>query len=212
MSRKRESEAVLSLDSFLDIVTNVVGVLILVAVVTVLGTGDIGISAGPSALYAPKAGSTRYLFEIVNNEVFYVDESGIAKKVQDEVKAAIAEKPSAEAVSAYLNNNIVGNEFYRIRGEIRDEGLVWVYSRKPDVSGENKDTLPLPHSAFRQKLDRAAAEGAFVYFVVHEQSFDAFQKARELTQEKGVSMGWHPVPGTGAIRMAQRGTLGNRIQ
>ena len=84
MSKRRGSDEVLfSLDSFLDIVTNVVGVLVLVAMVTVLSAGNISVPSGATAMAAPRPSGQRLLFECAGDEVFFVDEEGNGRRLLD---------------------------------------------------------------------------------------------------------------------------------
>ena len=49
--RDRSEDVELSLDSFLDIVTNVIGVMVLIAVIAVVSAQNITISLGTPVLY-----------------------------------------------------------------------------------------------------------------------------------------------------------------
>ena len=64
---------------------------------------------------------------------------------------------------------------------------------------------------FRQRLADLGHDG-FAYFVVHDDSFEVFRKARDLARERGVAVGWHPVEGRAPLRLAVNGSLGKRIQ
>lgn len=210
--RSREDTAVLSLDSFLDIVTNVVGVLILVAVVTVLGAGDIGVSAGASALTAPRPSAARLLFECSGDEVFFVDEEGNAERIKNVVQAAQGEAPiTGEAVVALLDGRDIGDQLHRVRAELTSEGITWVYSLRPGVRGEAAPHIESPRSSFQRRLDDLPAT-SFVYFVVHDDSFEVFQKARDIARARGIAVGWHPVEGKRPLRLSGIGSLGKRIQ
>lgn len=210
--RAREGVGVLSLDSFLDIVTNVVGVLILAAVVTVLGAGDIGVSAGASALSSPKPTARRFLFECARDQVFFVDEEASAERV----KAALgvdqdASPVTAELIAQVLADKDVGDATHRVQAEALESGLAWKYVLRPGARGERKEALDSAASNFQRHL-RHLPPGGFVYFVVHDDSFDVFQKAREVVRARGLAMGWHPVKGSAPLRLSSAGSLGRRVQ
>lgn len=213
MSRRiREETPVLSLDSFLDIVTNVVGVLILVAVVTVLGASDIGVSAGASALSPPRKSAARVLFECSREQLFLVDEKGNTERVQLAVSLALADKIiTAEAVTTYLEDADIGDRTHRVRAQLRPEGLAWIYALRPTARGEPEASLDHRSSTFQRTLD-SLEPGGFVYFVVHDDSFAIFRKARDLARARGISIGWHPALGEEPIRLSTIGSLGKRIQ
>jgi hypothetical protein len=212
MSRRRQApSAALSLDSFLDIVTNAVGMLILIAVVTVLGARDVAVSAGPSVLRQPSASATRVLFECSADQVFFIDEQAHGKRVEEVVRSTPSGPASTEMVEQLLLDRDVGDETYRVQARALTEGLAWLYERRPDARGVKADDLARQDGAFLQALE-GLDDGAFVYFVVREDGFEAFRRAREVVAARGLAMGWHPVEGGGAIRLSSVGSLGKRIQ
>jgi hypothetical protein len=205
---------VLSLDSFLDIVTNVVGVLILVAVVTVLSAGDITISSGATALRAPpRAVATRILVECARGEVFIVDEEKNAEKVREAVEGWKSEdfEVSGEAVVTRLEYNDIGDKSHRVRAEIVPEGLAWVYELRKRARGDSVEEIESGDSKLAEVI-RDAGAGSYVYFVVHEDSFDAFRAARDLARSRGIATGWHPVEKATPLRISSVGSLGKRVQ
>ncbi len=210
--RKRDDTPFLSLDAFLDIATNVVGILILVAVVTVLGAGNISVSSGASALNPPKPRSNRVLFELKGDEIYVVDEKGNGERVQDAVRRALGEDAtSADRVASLLVETDVGDRTYRVQAEAQPGGVAWVYTLRADARGESMTDLAKEDSRFRRTLE-SLDSGSFVYFVVHEDSFDMFKKARDLAIEKGVAIGWHPVEGGAPLKLSSGGSLGKRVQ
>jgi hypothetical protein len=204
--------ATLSLDSFLDIVTNVVGVLILVALVTVLGAGDVSVASGVAARPAPEAGASRVLFECTEEGVFFVDEQGTA-----EIVAGLArhtwgdEPPTADKLVTLLEGRDVGSDLYRVRAEQTADGLVWTYRRRAGASGESASALQSADSAFQKKLGELAG-GGFAYFVVRGDGFESFRRAREIAHARGIATGWLPLVRSEPIRLSARGGLGRRVQ
>jgi hypothetical protein len=210
--RKRDDTPFLSLDAFLDIATNVVGILILVAVVTVLGAGNISVSSGASALNPPKPRSSRVLFELKGNEIYLVDEKGNGERVQDAVRRSLGEDAiTGDRVASLLVERDVGDRTYRVQAEPQPEGIAWVYTVRADAHGESMTEIGDESSKFRRTLENLDP-GSFVYFVVHDDSFDMFKKVRELASEKGVAIGWHPVEGAEPLKLSSGGSLGKRVQ
>jgi hypothetical protein len=212
MSRRRsQDEAALSLDSFLDIVTNVVGVLILVAVVTVLSAGDIGVPSGASALAAPKSTASRVLFECSKGKVFFVDEEGNGDRVKQEAnKASRGAMVSKKALVELLQDKDVGDASHRVTAEPLAHGVAWVYELREHARGETAEEVEKRGSAFQRKL--AESGSSFAYFVVHDDSFEAFRRARDVARARGVAVGWHPVEGRTPVRLSAIGSLGRRVQ
>jgi len=212
MSKRRGSEEVLfSLDSFLDIVTNVVGVLVLVAIVSVLSAGNISVPSGATAMTAPRPTAERLLFECSGDEVFFVDEEGNGRRVLDAVRRASDNTISRDDLVALLEVRDVGDATHRVRADPLARGLAWVYTLRSDAHGERAADLDRADSAFRKQL-AGLERGGFVYFVVHDDSFEIFRKARDIARARGISIGWHPVEGQGPVRLSAVGSLGKRIQ
>lgn len=212
MSKRRANEEVLfSLDSFLDIVTNVVGVLVLVAMVTVLSAGNISVPSGATAMAAPRPSATRMLFECAGDQVYFVDEEGNGRRVLDEVSRAGDPKISRDALIALLDDKDIGDATHRVQADRVDRGIAWVYALRNEAKGERVADLDREDSAFRKQV-AGLPRGGFAYFVVHDDSFEVFRKAREIARARGVSVGWHPVEGKEPVRLSAVGSLGKRIQ
>jgi hypothetical protein len=206
--RRGTDEVLFSLDSFLDIVTNVVGVLVLVAIVTVLSAGNISVPSGATAMTAPKPSAERLLFECAGDQVFFVDEEGNGRRVLEEVGER---KMSRDALVSLLDDTDVGDATHRVRAELPGRGVAWVYTLREGAQGERAADLDRVASAFRKRL-AGLDRGGFAYFVVHDDSFEVFKKARDIARERGVSVGWHPVEGQAPVRLSAVGSLGKRIQ
>ncbi len=123
-------------DSFLDIVTKVVGVLVLVAMVTVLSAGNFSVPSGATAMTAPKPSASRLLFECAGDEVFFVDEEGNGRRVLDEVKQAGAPAISRDDLVALLDDKDVGDPTHRVRADRLARGVAWIYGLRPGAHGE----------------------------------------------------------------------------
>jgi hypothetical protein len=214
MSRRkhgaRGEEAPFSLDSFLDIVTNVVGVLVLVAMVTVLSAGSISTPSGTVAMTLPLPQASRVLFECAGDEVFVVDEEGNEARIVEEAKKAGSAATRQDLVSM-LDGRDIGDATHRVRAEALPNGLAWVYALRPGVHGERAADLDREGGAFRRRV-QGLGKGSFAYFVVHDDSFDVFGKARDLLRARGIAVGWHPVEGRSPLRLSAVGSLGKRVQ
>jgi hypothetical protein len=211
MRRRRGNDEILfSLDSFLDIVTNVVGVLVLVAMVTVVSAGKISVPSGATAATAAKPTATRLLFECSHDEVFFVDEEGNGRRVLEEA-SHVGAHPSRNVLAEMLEANDVGDATHRVHVDTTERNLSWVYTLRPDARGEGASDLDREGSDFRRRLGGIEGSG-FAYFVVHDDSFEVFRKARDLARTRGIAVGWHPVEGHASLRLSANGSLGKRTQ
>ncbi len=203
----------MSLDSFLDIVSNVVGVLILVAVVVVLGAGDVSISSGATATRTVKSSAPRVVFELRDERAYFLDEEANGQRVVAAVKDAYTDRePSVDDIVAALNGTDVGDATYRVRAEpATDGGIAWMYRMRASATGESCAELSQSGSKFLAQLERLP-QGGFVYFIVREDSFELFRCARDVAKRRGLEFGWHPVEGKEPLRFSVGGDLGRRIQ
>jgi hypothetical protein len=212
MSRRHgNEEAPFSLDSFLDIVTNVVGVLVLVAMVTVLSAGNISVPSGATAMTAPGPMAARVLFECSGDEIHFVDEEGNGRRVLEELTSTGSKGTSRVELIALLDGRDVGDATYRVRADSLPNGLAWVYTLREGARGERAADLDRTDSVFQQKL-AGIERGGFAYFVVHDDAFEVFHEARDRARARGVQVGWHPVEGNAPLRLSAVGSLGRRIQ
>ena len=212
MSRRvPEAAPALSLDSFLDIVSNVVGVLVLVALVTVLGAGEIAVS-GPAVKTASPGTARRVLFECRGDRLLVVDEEGNGRRVAEVVAGRSLPTPlSADVLAPQQLGQVVGDASHRVEAEVLPGGLAWVYTARDGAPGEGPDALGRPDSRFREVL-RGLEPGGFAYFVVHDDGFEVFRRAREVVAAEGIAVGWHPIEGDAPIRLSAVGSLGRRVQ
>ncbi len=213
MSRRRRAEGeILSLDSFLNIVTIAVGGLILVALVTVLGVGDVSVTSGSTALAAPRPSAKRVIFQASGDRLYFLDEEGNGKRVVEAVEKHGGEGArTAESITTLLRDTDVGDETHRVLAEATPQGLAWAYDLRDDARGESTAELGREGSAFEAKLASMGQE-SFAYFVVHEDGFEVFRRAREMAAARGVAVGWHPVLEGAPVRLSRAGTLGRRVQ
>jgi hypothetical protein len=210
--RKRPEGELMSLDTFLNICTIAVGGLVLVALVTVLGVGEVSVGSGGVAMAAPAPTATRVLFEAVGGQLYLVDEEGLGKKVREAAANREGGPPTTTAaVMAMLLATDVGDARHRITAEESAHGLAWVYERRDDAPGDDLEGLKRGDSELERALASMDADH-FAYFVVHEDSFEVFRVARERAAARGVAIGWHPVVAGTPLRLGTGGSLGRRVQ
>ena len=69
------------LDSFLDIVTNAIGFLVLVALLVAISSQNMSVLLSTPLLRPPPAGTTRVLFECRGNRILRIDEDAIDRNI-----------------------------------------------------------------------------------------------------------------------------------
>jgi hypothetical protein len=180
------------LDSFLDIVTNVAGVLILVAVVTVLSAGDISMSLGTPILHPAPAGAEPILFECKNQRISRLPERELNRQFDRLKRERGADKVTVDDVEQLLSAGILRDAAYRVRLRIVGGTPLILFEPRYPVQGETTAELQAPNSAYRSYLKGLDPEVQYLYFLVREDSFDVFREARKVAAGAGLQVGWHP--------------------
>ncbi|MEZ6093383.1 MAG: hypothetical protein R3C03_03975 [Pirellulaceae bacterium] len=192
MSRYLESslESDESLDSFLDIITNVIGVLVLIACSIALQLRNYEPPKAAPSLEKKPDGFTNAYFDCSKGQCAAIEYP------KDTYQRIIAE--------AYDHNN--GSiswdflvEFCNDRSDswhpthamtmTRSERQVVQLQVEMKVRSSQTGTIDL------QKLIKAAGDPSdtTIYFFVHADSFDEFRNAREIARSLGFRVGWRPV-------------------
>jgi len=196
-------------DSFLDVMTNALGVMVLVAVATVLQAGGAKVYLGTPVVHDPPHGAKRVLYECRDQHVVRVDEDMLDRILENELLLGFPDGRSSLGESnRYLEENDVGTEHHRIRlvrggKEVR---------QRDGPQGESIAEVMKPGSSFRKSVQSLDPRRRFAFFVVHSDSFDAFQVARRIARKRGLEVGWEPHETGAPIKFGQRGRRGDRVQ
>lgn len=200
-----------NLDSFLDILTNTVGVLMFIGLFVSLLAVEVGtVIRTPLSTQTNKVGK---FFELRNNQVFYVNDP----KIEKEIQKAFSKLPRCyepeipENVSSYmydffleqirkyqrclvgrnrqLNTFYINNGDYMVRflenGSLKYEP---VFGSK----GENAQELKIENSKFNAVLNSLDPNYNFIAFIVRPDSFALFRTARSEALSQGFDVGWEP--------------------
>ncbi len=213
MSRRRKGIDQ-SLDSLMDILSNVVGVMVLMAVIIVLNSQNVTLSLGSPILQEPPENARRLLFECRNNRVMLVnlnrlDEAVI--EVQKKYREAQGVLPSARDLAAYLDQNDVGDQYYRVRLELKN-GANFIYEPRRDGMGATALEIVKEDSPYQRMLDRLDGETSYLFFVVRPDSFDIFRTARAEATGAGLKVGWDPLRSSEPLRLRTGSNRGGQVQ
>ncbi len=202
-----------NLDSFLDILTNTVGVLMFVSLfVTLIAVEADSIVRTPLATKTQK--NPRF-FEVRDGKVTYLNDA----KVQREIELLIGNLPSCnrpdfsdsldfESSSEYVrrmsdyrscirsrSNRLINfrtqTQYYNVK-MLNASTFSMIYEPIPTREGENKDELALPESEFNQVLANLKPQEDYLAFIVRPDGFSAFRAAREQAWAQGFDVGWEP--------------------
>lgn len=208
--RKRNNPSQ-NLDSFLDILTNTVGVLMFIGLfVSLLTVEAERVIKTPLRAETTKEG---VFFELRNNQLFYISDPEIETQI-DQLQSSLPtcytpETPqinSQRAYQSYLNEiNIYNNCISSVRRRLSNflvnndqytvsftEGGALRYEQNPEAQGENNQQLRANNSQFEQILQDLDSNEQYIAFIVRPDSFPAFRAAREKAVSNGFEVGWEP--------------------
>lgn len=193
--RRRQRNTRLSHDSMLDIVTNSLGLLILVATLTAFSSQGIKFTLGAPIMYEADASKEVVQFEIREGGLYPID----LEFLEDEF-VAFFESEYANKVdyAESFNARQVKTDYYELSLGAGDpgaglySGFIKLTPLENAVADRVAD-LDDPESEIRLKLKTMDPEKQWLFFLVREDSFQAFRKFREYLMAKGYEVGWTPV-------------------
>jgi len=200
-----------NLDSFLDVLTNTVGVLMFIGLFVSLLTVEADrIIKTPLRAETDKKG---VFFELRNNQLFYISDPEIETQIEDIYSSLptcnLPEPPRSRsqfAYQTYLNeiniyNSCTSNIARRVKNFSVDNGQYRVsftadaslrYEPISNAQGEENQQIGAENSQFAQILQTLNPNEQYVAFIVRPDSFSTFRAAREKALTKGFQVGWEP--------------------
>jgi hypothetical protein len=212
VSSRARPDALIALDSFLDVMTNAVGIMILVAIVVVVHSGTLSVTLGTPVLRDPAAGAERRVVHCAANRVAFLDEAQLRRRAWDalerECEARGGPLASAEEVEQVFAQRDVGTATHRVH--YIDSATSVFAPRKG--AGEKSSELRAPDSRFRARLAALDPAKDWLFFVVETDSFGAFRVARRLARDRGFDVGWYPHASGEPIAVSAAGSIGEHAQ
>ncbi|MFN4278912.1 hypothetical protein [Thermosynechococcus sp.] len=201
-----------NLDSFLDVLTNTVGVMIFVCLFASLTA-----AVSPALVRTPIARETRkqvYFFECRENRAIPLEEDQAGEAIDRHLRR-ITENPFADArqIQQQLESFRHSTRYYNVRlNLVHSQGqpiLQTLFEPRDRTAGEFFSTLEKPTSNFRRTLDRLSPSQHSLVFFVRPDSFDCFRAARAIAWRSGFDVGWEPMAEGRAIIFVSGG--GRRV-
>lgn len=184
----------LGLDSFTDIMTNVVAILIFLALIGLTSGGGVKFELGAPIVREPAPGAKPFIFECRGDAVFAVD----LETIQEQVKKAAQEvekEPGFTPESGFERlaaRRFEGpNHVARIKLEPQPHLSL---EPKTGPAGTPEARLEGAGEEFLGRLGSLDPKARFVYFYVRPDAFASFRKARSVAIARGFEVGWQPVP------------------
>ncbi len=193
--RRRTSGSALGLDSFVDIVMNVMGALFFMVIYTALQSA--GLKGKITTPLASVAQTEPVLFECRSNTVYFPALHELAQRMAKDFQECLkAKETTLSSCLDRYDKGRIRNAFYSARPglSLGSGGLRLGVSFEP-VPGARGDTLVQirdENSAFRRELARLDPHKHHVYFIVRADSFGVFHSARRTARQLGFHTGWEP--------------------
>ena len=191
--RVRGRAAPSNLDSFLDTLTNTVGVMIFVLLFVTLSAADATILVKTPLRTATQ--KEEIFFEVRGDRVAHLDTKAGSSEFSRFMEGL--PRPSLWNL-AYIVERVydfsgdTGNHSVSVVGNIMSGNLGLSYRMKENV-GDTLKALRRADSHFQRILARADTSRQFVAFIVREDGFEAFREARKQATARGFQSGWEPI-------------------
>ena len=218
--RRRNHSVSQNLDSFLDILTNTVGVLMFISLfVTLIATGS-----SPKTkvtIQTPLSSPTdkqSLWFEIDENKISYLDLRQVREKeleLSGNLPNCNRPKGDPNALDYFSRQNNYQSCLLSILGrqsnfrtntknyavKTVDRGVSLEFEQRSPDTGEATSQITAPGSDFQQVLSRFNAKQDYLVFIVRPDSFEAFRAARKQAWDAGYEVGWEPISQDAPIRI-----------
>ncbi|ACK72470.1 conserved hypothetical protein [Gloeothece citriformis PCC 7424] len=200
-----------NLDSFLDILTNTVGVLMFISLFITLVTVEAG-----QVIETPLVSQSNkkpHFFEIRNNRVVEINDAEVDRQLAFLMQSlpscsrpTLPEMTDAGAYELYTEqlqlyeqcrlNAVAQIKNFQVRTKSYNVTLYdlngLLYEPLHDEVGETIDQLSESDSQFETVLKNLNPQETYLAFIVRPDSFSAFRAARQKAREKGFDVGWEP--------------------
>ena len=204
--RKPKEEPELLMVSFCDIVTITTAAMFFAMLITVMEAVKVPVfKPTPRAKVTNKA---PVFFECRNNQVFYIDKEGLdqeVKKLLDTLNPGTRSGDLAQFGKA-VSGAEVGNEYYKVVPSYLLTAIM-ALEPKADAQGDAESKLADPGSKFQTVLRQLHHESQYVAFLVRDESFEAFRRARNVADKLNFDIGWELLGADEPIKFGAGGSV-----
>lgn len=189
MARIKKADPELLLVSFCDILTISISGLFMATIITVFEATKIPeLSMTPKAIPTTKSAM---FFECRGDELYFVDKETLDRQIAD-VLSRLNPNVRSGDIQGFLRviqEQDIGNEYFKV---VPSYLLTAVIALEPraGVPGISYDTLENLNGKFQKTLSRLDKERYYIAFLVRDDSFNAFRKARFVADKLGYDTGW----------------------
>lgn len=197
--RSSEGASILNLDSLMDILSCLVGVMLFLVIYTVLELGSTSFEVSvPTPRDRPI--ESRRVFVVVNDESVRMMNSSqpvsdlltfMAGADVSELSERVAEANLSPPTDNYFRYRLdYDRDAVRVNEQVRDYDIL--VSELPGEVGERIGALD-GESRFEAELDDLDSDFFWLEFAVDSASVDVFRRARDIAEAKGFATRWVPL-------------------
>ncbi len=197
--RSSEGASILNLDSLMDILSCLVGVMLFLVIYTVLELGSTSFEVSvPTPRDRPI--DSRRLFVVVNDETVRAMNSSqpvsdlltfLAGAEVSDLPERVAEANLSPPTDNYFRYRIdYDRNAARVSEQVRDYTIL--VSELPGEVGERLDALD-GASRFEAELEALEPDFFWIEFAVDSMSVDVFRRARDIAETRGFATRWVPL-------------------
>jgi hypothetical protein len=187
--RKKKGEPEMLIVSFCDIVTITTAAMFFAMLITVQEAVKIPVFR-PTPRAVP-SNKQPVFFECRADQVFYIDKEGLDTQVA-KLLNTLSPNVRGGDIAGFLKaiqGQEVGNEYYKINPSYLLAAVMALEARA-GVLGENTDQLEKPGGKFQLILSQLDPKTQYIAFLVRDDSFNVFRKARYVADKLGYNTGW----------------------
>lgn len=191
MPRPRKGDPELLLVSFCDIVTITTAAMFMAMIVVIDESSRIP-AIRPMPMMHETTNAAVY-YECRQNEVFYIDRDELARIFTDSSTKFLAEHQSAAGSVGVLSDMMhqdIGNDIYRIDDRYLMMGALALLPKEGQKGTTIDELNKSTNNVFRQTMAGYDPAAQYFVFLVRDDSFAVFRKARDIVTSKRFSSGW----------------------
>lgn len=204
--QRRRGNPEVIMEPFLDIVTNVIGVLFFVIIhITLSASRAKGLVTTPLSQVTD---TEPISVECAGGKAFFSHAEELLEQAGRIIDQTLSEDGSWSDVERQIEEANIHNLFYTLHLVVQWSGDITI---ELEVSthdhGETSRELQKSTSTFRQELEKLDPAKNHVFFRVRPDSLEAFYTARRLATETGFRTGWEPYEIGSSIRFGPGGII-----
>lgn len=188
----------INLDSLMDILTCLVGIMLLVVIVAVIEARGVNVRMHMPMVKDPPENSERIICICNKGRVRLFDTNSAIKKLsKSNLKLCFENIPK---LVQNANNRNIGDKYFKYRlgykewteGRWNHRSISITINERDSVKGDTVEELQEPSSKLVKLLKQFDERKYWIAFMVDKNSLEVFKKIREICIENGFTTGWDP--------------------